>query len=140
MLRRFAGAAASDSAQLGFGLRWFSAATGMALLGLGAAGALFPEPAAELYGVPLSGGSGAAYLSAASVRDISLGGTLLAFAMLGDRRALGVTFLLGSVIAGGDGAIALRHSPAPLRVLPLHWGGAMAFWGMAYLLLRKGEA
>ncbi len=124
------------------GLYRISIAAGVALLGLGAGGVLFPLSSSKMYGVPLTGleDTGAAYVRATAVRDLSLGGMFLAFAMLGDRRALGVTTLLSSVVAIGDGSVALRHGPAPAKVLPIHWGGAVALWGLAYLLLRGNPA
>ncbi len=118
-------------------LYWVSMAAGTALLAIGAAGVAFPRASSKMYGVPISDEIGEAYLRATAVRDIPLGGLLLSFAALGDRRALGLTFALGSLIAVGDGSIALRYSPYPLRVLPLHWGGVAAFCGLGYLLLRK---
>ncbi len=128
----------------GPGLQRVSVLAGVALLAIGAGGVLFPEPSSRGYGVPFSvpspGGAGPAYLHATAVRDMSLGGLLLLLARVGDRRVLGAGFLLISAVAVGDGAIALRHSPAPRRVLPVHWGSAAILWGMAYLLLRDGPA
>jgi len=127
--------------QLSPGLHRVSIAAGIALLGLGAGGVLFPLASSKMYGVPLakaeSEDAGVAYVRATAVRDLSLGGMFLAFAMLRNRQALGVTTLLSSVVAVGDGSIALRHGPAPGKVLPIHWGSAVALWGLAYLLLRE---
>ena len=124
--------------QFSSGLYQISVAAGVALLGLGAGGILFPLPSSKIYGVPLTGSddAGTAYIRATAVRDLALGGMFLVFAGLRDRRALGVTVLLSSVVAVGDGSIALKHSPAPGRALLIHGGSTVALWGFAYLLLR----
>ncbi len=120
------------------GLYRISVVTGVALLALGVGGILFPKASSKMYGVPLTGSDEPeeAYVRAAAVRDLSLGGIFLSFTALHDRRALGIAALFSSVVAVGDGTIALRHSPAPRWVLPIHWGSAVALWGFAYLLLR----
>ncbi len=132
--------AADTTVPLDPGLYQVSLVTGVALLVLGVGGILLPKASSKMYGVPLTGPDEAegAYVRATAVRDLSLGGMFLSFAALRDRRALGIAALFSSVVAVGDGTIALRHSPAPLRVLPLHWGSVVALWGFAYVLLRDG--
>lgn len=127
----------SETASLSAGLRWVGIASGTAMLGIGTLATLNPEAAARSYGVPVNGEYDRAYLTAAGVRDLCLGGLLLTFSLLRDRRALGVSAALGSAIAVGDGVIALRHGPDPIRVLPVHWGGAVGAIGLAVLLLRR---
>lgn len=109
-------------------------------LGLIAMGCLFALDnidAAKLFGVPLSGGASDAYVTVAAIRDVSVGALALVLALLRDRRALGLTVLLGAVIPIGDGIVVLRHSPTPMQFLPLHWGGAIGCLIFAYLLLRS---
>jgi hypothetical protein len=92
--------------------------------------------AAKAFGVPLSGGGDNAYLSVAAVRDVAFGGLTLAFALLRDRRAVGLCLLLGAIIPLGDGMVVLENSPTPWQFLPVHWGGAAACLGLAFVLLR----
>jgi hypothetical protein len=91
--------------------------------------------AASLYGVPLSGGSDDAYLSAAAVRDVAVGVLTLVLALLRDKRAVGIILLVATIIPIGDGLIVLRNSPAPWHFLPLHWGGAVGCLAFALILL-----
>ncbi len=114
-----------------------SAAAGLALVGLGVAAAVAPATAARLFGVPVTGDAGLAYVTAAGVRDLAAGGLTVAFALRRDRRAVGLTVLVGTLIPVGDGLVALRHSPAPWRCVPLHWGSALACLAFAGLLLRR---
>jgi hypothetical protein len=44
----------------------------------------------------------------------------LTFALLRDRRAMGLTVLFGAVIPIGDAIVVIRNSPTPLLYLPLH--------------------
>ena len=127
------------SQSIGSGLYWTSVATGAVLLAIGAIASVHPASAAKSYGVPLSGEPADKYMAAAGVRDLAVGAAVLTFALLGDRRALGVSLACTSAIAVGDGVIALRNSPDPKRVLPVHWGAAVGCIGLACLLLR-GEA
>ena len=117
-------------------LAWIGAAGGVAMLGIGTLAAVRPDLAAQGYGVPVSTESDRAYMTAAGIRDLFVGGVVLAFSLMRDRRALGVNLALGSGIAVGDGIIALRHGPNPKRVLPIHWGSAVLCFGLAYSLLR----
>ncbi len=121
------------------GLYWSSIATGASLVAFGIGGLAAPKPSSKMYGVPIAGSTGEAYLRATAVRDLTLGGIFLAFAGLEDRRALGTVFLLTAAVAAGDGSVAMRYSRTPGRVLPIHWGSAVGLLGMAYLLLRGGK-
>jgi hypothetical protein len=91
--------------------------------------------AAMAYGVPLSGGSDNAWISSTAVRDLAFGCLALTFAILSDRRAMGLTLLFGAMIPIGDAIIVLRNSPAPLTYLPLHVGGAVGCWVLAFIFL-----
>jgi hypothetical protein len=100
-----------------------------------------PVRASQLYGVPLSGGPGAAYVSVAAIRDVAFGALTLVFALLRDRRAVGLSILLGALIPLGDGLIVLAKGPSPLAFLPLHGGGVAGCLIFAFLLLRRrGES
>ena len=120
-------------------LAWIGAAGGVTMLAIGTLAAVRPDLAAQGYGVPVSSESDRAYMTAAGIRDLFVGGVVLAFSLLRDRRALGVALALGSGIAVGDGIIALRHGPDPKRVLPIHWGSAAVCVGLACTLLRSGR-
>jgi hypothetical protein len=93
--------------------------------------------AAKLFGVPIQDEPSGAYVTVAAVRDISVGILALAFTLLRDRRAMGLTVLLSAIIPIGDGIVVLVHSPTPLKFLPLHWGGAIGCLIFALLLLRR---
>ncbi len=129
--------AAAEPAPLAPGLAFIGAAGGVAMLAIGTLAAVRPKLAAQGYGVPVSTDSDRAYMTAAGIRDLFVGGVVVAFSLLRDRRALGVTLALGSGIAVGDGVIALRHGPDPKRVLPIHWGSAVVCVGLACTLLRS---
>ena len=125
---------------LNSGLYWSSIATGVVLLAIGTIASVNPESAAKSYGVPLSGEPADKYMTAAGVRDLAVGAAVLSFALLRDRRALGISLACTSAIAVGDGVIALRNGPDPKRVLPVHWGAAVGCIGLACLLLRAKPA
>ena len=126
----------SDS--LSPGLTGLSAAAGLSLVALGVGAIARPAAAARLFGVPASTDAGLAYVTAAGVRDLAAGGLTLAFAGRRDRRAVGLTVLLGAAIPIGDGLVTLRHGPAPRRFVLLHWGSAVAAVALAVVLLRAG--
>jgi Domain of unknown function (DUF4267) len=94
-------------------------------------------PKGNRFGVPLQDGTDGTYVTVAAVRDLSVGILALAFALLRDRRAMGLIVLLGSIIPIGDGIVVLLHSPTPLEFLPLHWGGAVGCLIFAFLLMRR---
>jgi hypothetical protein len=113
-----------------------SIAASLGLIAMGIVFLLDNATAAKLFGVPLAAGPGAAYVSAAAVRDLSVGALALVFALLRDRRAVGLCALLGAIIPLGDGMIVLRDGPAPAPFLPLHWGSALGCLIFAFLVLR----
>jgi hypothetical protein len=61
----------------------------------------------------------------------------LTFAILRDRRAMGLTLLFGAVMPIGDALVILRNSPAPLTYLPLHFGEAVGCWVLAFIFLDR---
>ena len=105
------------------------------LIGMGIVFALDHTGAATTYGVPLSGGPENAWLSSAALRDLAYGCLALTFALLRDRRAMGLCLLFGALIPIGDAIIVIRHSPNPLLYLPLHAGGAIACLILAVIFL-----
>ena len=129
-------AGAQGVTTIGPALYRLSVGGALTMMGIGAIAGIRPALAARAYGVPAEGESARAYMTAAGVRDLSFGGLVLVFALLRDRRALGASAALGSVIAIGDGLIALRHGPDPKKVLPMHWGSAAACIVAAAALLR----
>ena len=91
--------------------------------------------AARAYGIKLSGGSDNAWISSAALRDLAFGALALSFALLRDRRAMGLSLLFGAIIPAGDAMVVLRNSVAPWEYLPLHLGGAIACLALAAILL-----
>ena len=120
------------------GLPWWMAAlavaAGLALVALGVASVVNPSTAARLFGVATGD---ATYVTVAGVRDLAAGGLVVAFALIRDRRAVGVTVLVGTVIPFGDGCVALRHAPSPLPFVAMHWGSAVVCLAFAAVLLRR---
>jgi hypothetical protein len=111
------------------------------LIVLGIAFALDHPGAALAYGVPVAGGADNAWISSAALRDLAFGCLGLTFALLRDRRAMGLALLFGALIPIGDVVIVLRNSPTPLTYLPLHAGGAIACLVLAAVVLyplRRG--
>jgi hypothetical protein len=130
----------NDSSRLGPVLFGISVAGSALLIVMGIVFACDHAGAAMAYGVPLSGGADNAYISSAALRDIAFGGLALTFALLRDRRAMGLCLLFGAIIPIGDGIVVLKNSPAPWEFLPLHGGGAVACLVLAAVLLRRQTA
>ncbi len=129
----------TETGRLGGALFGISLAGGIGLVIMGIVFILDNGDAANLFGVPLRGETDGAYVTVAAVRDLCVGALAVAFALLRDRRAMGVTVLLGSIIPLGDGIVVLLHSSSPWRFLPLHWGGAVGCLIFGFLLLRRAS-
>ena len=97
------------------------------------------EDASKGYGVALSGGSDNSWISSTALRDLAYGAVTLVFALLRDRRAVGVCLLCGAIIPLGDAIVVVRHSLTPLEYLPLHLGGAAGCLVLAFVLLRSAK-
>ena len=93
------------------------------------------EGAAKGYGIPVSGGVDNAWITSAALRDLAFGCLTLIFALLRDRRAVGLCLLCGAIIPVGDAVVVLRNSPQPWAFLPLHMGGAIGCLVLAGLLI-----
>ena len=93
------------------------------------------EVAAQGYGISLSGGADNAWITSAALRDLAFGCLTLIFALLRDRRAVGLCLLCGTIIPAGDAVVVLRNSPQPWAFLPLHLGGALVCLVLACLLI-----
>ncbi|WP_437974042.1 DUF4267 domain-containing protein [Sorangium sp. So ce295] len=91
--------------------------------------------AASFAGSPLAGL--AAYAVAKGARDLSVGASLIAFTLLGERRAAALALLLGSVIPVVDGAIVLAWRGAHPGYLAIHWGTAVFCVALGALQLRR---
>jgi len=91
--------------------------------------------AARAYGVALSGGPDNAWISSAALRDLAFGGLALSFALLRDKRAMGLCLLFGAIIPAGDAIVVLQNSATPWEYLPLHLGGAIVCLVLAAILL-----
>jgi hypothetical protein len=116
---------------------WLSLAGSAGLTLMGIYFMLDRATAAMLFGVPLSGTPADAYLTVAATRDVSFGALALAFTLLRNRRAVGLSVLFGAIIPAGDGIVVLTSSPTPWQHLPLHWGGAVACVVFGLFLLRR---
>ncbi|XXT21034.1 DUF4267 domain-containing protein [Sorangium sp. So ce429] len=109
--------------------------TGLTLCFIGARFLVVPGTAAAAFGVPLAGV--AAYAVAKGARDLSVGALLIAFTLLGERRAAALALLLGSVIPVVDGAIVLAWRGAHPGYLAIHWGTAVFCIALGVLQLRR---
>ncbi len=79
------------------------AALGVSLLAIGALAITAPEVAARMYGVPSEGVSTRAYVWATGLRDVAIGGWLLALVALRvDRRVIATSILVLALIPLGD--------------------------------------
>ncbi len=112
-----------------------SLAGSLLLISMGIFFSIDHEEAARAYGVPLSGGADNAWISSAALRDLAFGSLTLVFALLRDRRAVGLCLLCGAIIPAGDALVVLRNSPAPWAYLPLHLGGALGCLVLAWFLI-----
>jgi hypothetical protein len=109
--------------------------TGLTLCFIGARFLVVPGTAAAAFGVPLAGI--AAYAVGKGARDLSVGALLIAFTLLGERRAAALALLLGSVIPVVDGAIVLAWRGAHPGYLAMHWGTAVFCIALGVLQLRR---
>jgi len=125
-----------DPSRLGPAMLWITLLGSLLLITMGIVFSLDHEGAAKAYGVPVSGGVENAWISSAALRDLAYGCLTLTFALLRDRRAVGLCLLYGTMIPAGDALVVLRNSPAPLDYLPLHLGGAIGCLVLAFILLR----
>jgi hypothetical protein len=130
-----------ESSRLGPVMFAISVAGSCVLILMGVAFTIDHADAAKAYGVQLSGGPDNAWISSAALRDLAFGGLALSFALLRDRRAMGLSLLFGAVIPAGDAIVVLRNSATPWEYLPLHVGGAIACLVLATVLLlpRRGK-
>jgi hypothetical protein len=71
--------------------------------------------------------------------DITFGALGLSFALLRDRRAMGLTLLFGAIIPLGDAIVVARHSATPREYLPLHLGGSVTCLVLAVVFLFPGK-
>jgi hypothetical protein len=126
----------SDSLRLGPVLFAISLPGSLLLVGMGIFFASNHAEAATAYGVSLAGGPDNAWISSTALRDLSFGSLSLSFALLRDRRSMGLSLLFGAIIPIGDGIVVLRNSPTPGEFLPLHLGGAVMCLILAVVLLR----
>ena len=126
---------ANEPSRLGPFMTTVSVLGSLLLIIMGIVFALDHAGAAMAYGVPVSGGADNAWVSSAALRDLAFGCLALTFALLGDRRAMGLVLLFGAIIPIGDAIVVLRNSAKPLTYLPLHVGGAIGCLIFAGILL-----
>jgi hypothetical protein len=125
----------NDSSRMNSVLFVISLLGSLVLIAMGIIFTLNHTGAAAAYGVPVSGGPDNSWISSAAVRDLAFGCLALTFALLRDRRAMGMTLLFGALIPIGDAIVVLRNSPSPLTYLPLHLGGAIGCLVLAGIFL-----
>ncbi|KAI5477278.1 hypothetical protein MNV49_006575 [Pseudohyphozyma bogoriensis] len=100
----------------------------------------------ETYGVPPSTSlssrqspqqAGDVYLTVAGIRVFYIGGAILAFALLRDRRATGVAVGLATAVPVLDGVVAFRHAKERWAKALGHWvpavGTAVLSWKLLVL-------
>jgi hypothetical protein len=90
---------------------------GLLLILTGFVFALDHTGAAMAYGIPLSGGSDNAWISSIAFRDRAFGCLAVTFAILRDRRAMGLTLLFGALLCGSTSEI-LCHFCCRIGMLP----------------------
>jgi hypothetical protein len=125
----------NESLRLGPAMRAISVLGSLLLIAMGIFFAMDHATAAMAYGIPLAGGIDNAWISSAALRDLAFGSLALTFALLRDRRGMGLCLLFGAVIPLGDAIVVTRNSPTPLLYLPLHVGGALASLVLAGIFL-----
>jgi hypothetical protein len=106
-------------------------------IALGAQLIAYPSSAASNLGVPIhvSNASAKAFIAAAGLRDTAIGIVLLIFALVGDRRAVGIVGIAGVIVAGGDGVIFLKYGEGDNSPLIGHWGPAVVYAALSYVYL-----
>lgn len=78
------------------------------------------------------------FMSVAGIRTFLLGGSIVAFALLRDRRATGVAVLHAVLVPLADGVVAFRRAKREERLgtaVRAHWGPAVLAGWLAYNLL-----
>jgi hypothetical protein len=125
----------NDPSRLNLVLYVISLLGSLILIAMGIIFTLDHAGAAAGYGVPVSGGTDNSWISSAALRDLAFGCLALTFALLRDRRAMGLTLLFGALIPVGDAIVVLRNSPTPITYLPLHLGGAIGCLVLAGIFL-----
>jgi hypothetical protein len=129
-----------DSSRLGPMLSIISLVGSLLFVLIGIFFFLNHNDAAAAYGVSLSGGADNSWISSAALRDLVYGCLTMTFALLRDRRAVGLCLLVGALIPVGDAIVVLSNSPDPLKYLPLHLGGAIGCLVLAGILFRSGRS
>jgi hypothetical protein len=118
------------------------AVIGVVLIAVGPVTLLAPDTAATAFGIPADTPAARAYLLAAGVRDVALGGWLLALLWLGARsRELAVSILAIAVVAAGDAAnvVANVGSESGMALL-VHIGGLTVMVALGCRLWMSRES
>lgn len=100
---------------------------------------------AEAYGIPLSKLTRQqdpvyAYLAANGVRDLALGVLAISFALLRDRRAVGLVQIGGIITAAGDGMVVLKYAGRDSKGVLVNFGIAFVLAVLALLTFRQPAA
>lgn len=111
---------------------------GVALLSAGPATLLYPDLAANAYGIPNGSDQALGYLRATAIRDVALGCWLISLLVLGsNRRTLAVSLFAISIVALGDAINVFLHPGAKPLSIVVHAGGFVVLVVLGSILLRS---
>ena len=118
---------------------WTSILTGLGLLFIGGHFFALPEPATTAFGihVPTHGDYSFQYIK--GIRDIFTGGIILALLLGKEYRALGIAFLLGSMIPIVDFSIVLSHPDFETARLYPHLSAVLICMPLGIYYFRTGR-
>ena len=109
----------------------------LAFVSLGIGSYVAPRTLAENYGLPVSDGTGVAYLRAVGTRDLVLGLLVARFLRSRERPALRATIAVSILVAVSDfcvvAAVRGLHAKAPLAI---HGSGVLGLAAISALLAR----
>ena len=115
---------------------WVAALAAVLFLGLGLRALLAPAGAAALFGVPLDGGQGLAFVQGVGARNIGLSLVTLALIGLDVRMGLVAVFFAAALIAGLDFSIVATHTGALRAAKHLGYVAGLAGFGFWFALRR----
>lgn len=114
-------------------------AGGVGLLGVGVAALVSPRLLARLYGLPVAEPNGLGFVRACGLRDLALGGVLLAFVASQDRRGMLVVAVACLLLSAADFLVVWTASGRRLRPEHAsHLAGFVACAALIALLLAAG--
>lgn len=125
-------------------LYYASIALGLAPILFGLQFILSGSLMAEAFGVPLRpktrlNDPAYTYLAATGVRDLAIGVLALAFALLKDRRAVGIVQLAGILVAVGDGSVVLYYAGLYSKGVITNFGIGAVIAVLAYFTFQEPQ-